>query len=343
MLLTNGISRSALPSPWRNAARAASLALFSIGLVLASTATAGAQAGEPRFALNASGAGVTCDAPSEPTECNAGLGAAFTLSLEVLDPPAAGYIALQTLLYLDGLPWTPASVEEENVWPDNQLPIRSPQSPDTGTVAVGHGGLTGLTEPFPLSHYEGSVVDLRVSCSTSPQTFDPAIIAENPAVSPIGTTLALQVDSMVPAPTIGTADLDLNQEGLTREVPVSRILTIKCGGQSAPESDGVPGFDEGAFPDQAPATLTPVGGTRPPGEPTAPAGDDETAAATDGNRTTRTPGPDVTANDDGDDGGVPWAIIGVVIGAVAVAAAGGAYLWYLRRSRGSGGPPPAAT
>ena len=342
MSLMTGVSGPTRGSLWWKAARAVALALCGVGLVLAATATADAQAGEPRFALNASGAGVDCDAPSEPTECNVGLGAAFTLSLEVLDPPAAGYIAVQTQLYLDGLPWTPASAEEENVWPDNQLPVRSPQEPVSGTVAVSHGGLTGLTEPFPLSNYQGSVVELRASCSTSPQTFDPAIIAHNPAVAPIGTTLSLQDSSLVPAPTIGTADLDLNQDGSTLEVPVGYILTIKCGGQSAPESDGVPGFDEGDFPDQAPATLTPVGGTRPPDQQTTPGDDDQTPGATDGNGATRTPLPGVNGEDEDDDGGPPWAIIGVVIGAVAVAAAGGAYLWYLRRSRGSGGSPPAA-
>jgi len=318
---------------WRPALRAVGVGLFGLGLALASIATTGAQAGDPRFALTAGGSSVTCDAPSEPTECTVGLGAAFTLSIDLLDPPAAGYIVLQTLTYLDGLPWTPASVEEENVWPDNQLPLRSPLLPEPGVVGVAHGGLTGLSEPFPVSHYEGSVVELSMSCSTEPDTFHPAIIAHNPAVSPIGTSLNLPDSSMIPAPTIGTADLDLNEDGFTREVPVSYILAIKCGGASAPEGEGVPGFQEGNFPDQAPATLTPVGGTRPPGQQRTP-GEGETPGATAGDETPSTPGPAIGGDNDGDDGGgAPWAIIGVVIGAVAVAGAGGAYLWYLRRSR----------
>lgn len=51
-----------------------------------------------RMALNASGLGVTCDAPSEPTACTVPLGGFFTLSVEVVQPPPGGYVGIQTFI-----------------------------------------------------------------------------------------------------------------------------------------------------------------------------------------------------------------------------------------------------
>lgn len=313
------------------------LALLVAMAALAPTPSARAQAGPTRFALNASGAGVTCDAPSEPTECDVGLGASFKLQVDLLDPPASGYVALQTQIYLDGLAWLPADPLVENVWPDNNLPVRSPNPVEQGTAALGYGGLTATTPPFPFSHYAGPVVEIDVSCPATAQTFNPALLAFDESVSPNGSEVNIDENTIVGSPAIGTAELDLVALGHTQTLPIADIMTIRCGGASAPPGDDIPGFEVGAV-FQPPPTGTSNEGTQPgttPGAATAPAEKQTPAAGTTPASGTVVPGGGgpTGGEEDNGGGGPPWAIVGVVIGAVAVAAAGGGYFWYLRRSR----------
>jgi hypothetical protein len=308
----------------------APLVLIVGALAFGWTSSAHAQAGEMRFSLNAAGASVTCDAPSEPSECEVGLGAAFTLSIDLRDPPAAGYIAMQTQIYLDGMTWTPATTAEESVWPDNNLPLRSPDPPEVGVFAVSYGGLTATTEPFPISHYEGPMVEMHLSCSEEPQTFDPALTAYDVNAATSGSAISLEDQTTVPSPTNGTAELDLRGVG-AETVPIADILAIRCGGTSAPPGDDIPGYDPEGTIDGAPPEDTPDI-TEPTDDGTTPG---RTPGGTGGPSADATPTPGASVNGDDDGGGAPWAVIGVVIGAVVVAAAGGAYVWYLRRSRSS--------
>lgn len=300
-------------------------AFATFAVLLGSAGEIGAQAG-PHMSLNARGTGVSCDAPVDPSKCDVPAGGAFTLAVEVVAPPPDGYIAMQSEVYVNGFTWTPASVEDENVWPDNQLPVRSPAVPADGTTVIIHGGLTSLTPPFTPSHHEGAVVELDLVCPQQPQTGDVALIAYGPD-SQLGASFSLPDETLIVNEPVGSAELDIDANGAPLRVPLAYVLVIRCG-----EASGAPPVTPGqSLPGYAPSQsgATPGATTGPGTTGTTPT--DGTPGTGGPSAATATPSGGAGGEDDG--GGAPWAIIGVVIGVVAVAAAGGGYLWYLRRSR----------
>lgn len=93
----------------RQAGKVRLLVLGGALVALVSLMAWGQAAGQPahaeetgvRMAFNANGLGVTCDAPSEPTECTVPLGGFFTLQVEAIEPPEGGYIGIQTFINYD--------------------------------------------------------------------------------------------------------------------------------------------------------------------------------------------------------------------------------------------------
>ncbi len=94
-----GISRQAKPGH-AIALSIPLIAIVAVALVLGWGHASGqsAHADGPRMALNAGGTGVSCDDPSEPTECTVPLAGFFTLSVAAVEPPAGGYIGFQTFI-----------------------------------------------------------------------------------------------------------------------------------------------------------------------------------------------------------------------------------------------------
>jgi hypothetical protein len=234
--------------------RTVAFALLTTLVALAAWLVAGSAAvhavGEPRMALNARGDGVTCDS-AEPQKCTVPLGGNFTLAVEFLEPPAEGYIAVSTQLSLGGLTYLPGSVEAENVWPDNQLPVRAPTPP--GQI-VAHGGLTGLTAPFPVSRHEGSIVELTLQCSPDPDTFTADLITLS-GDSPLGASYALPSQETIPAKESGSIELDLNEDGTPEPVPTADSLDINCEDVPPTPTPG-PGDGDGTPSDGAAPTAT---------------------------------------------------------------------------------------
>ena len=111
----------------------------AVALFVAVSSWTQADGSGPRMALNLAGDEVSCDAPSEPTSCSVPPGSTFTLSVDVIQPPEPGYVALQTDLYYGGLLYQPQSVEDEFVWPDGALPLRAPADPFGIEGLVSHG------------------------------------------------------------------------------------------------------------------------------------------------------------------------------------------------------------
>ena len=185
--------------------------LVAFGLALTSGHTAADGPG-PRLALNASGTGVSCDAPSEPTECTVPLEGFFTLAAEVIEAPTAGYIAVQSFIDYGSDFYDPSLAEDEfgpgtcgNVLDDSNdgfpdrldtdcvpapLTYHSTGDPgeeivwpdlgpsevafrgETAAAMVSHSGLSGLTPPLTVSTYVGPVVELVMSCSAEESTSD---------------------------------------------------------------------------------------------------------------------------------------------------------------------------
>jgi hypothetical protein len=205
-----------------------------------------------RLVLNARGDGVSCDDPAEPTECTVPLAGAFTLAVDLLEPPDDGYITIATTVSFPGLTWTPAATADETVWPDGAFPIRSPEAPGFNTQVLAHGDLTATSPPLPVSHYEGSVVAITLNCTAEDDSFEVALVNYDPAAAPLGSQVTLpDADgTIVSGKTVGERDVDLNNEGIPQTVPVTDLLTINC--EEVPPTP-TPTTGEGEAP-----TATPV-------------------------------------------------------------------------------------
>lgn len=204
------------------------LALALLALAWGMSGPAEADGPGTRFTLNARGDGVTCDEPSEPTECAVPLASVFTLAVELFDPPDGGYVGLATQVAFPGLTWVPAATADENTWPDNGLPLRSPETPQFNTQVLAHGGLTGTSQPFPVSDHEGSVVEFKLTCTAETESFEIAVINWNESVTPVGASLTLADGTIVASKPAGERDLDLSGDGIVSTVPVTDVLEINC-------------------------------------------------------------------------------------------------------------------
>ncbi len=153
--------------------------------------------------------GGDCDDAIRPTSCDVSLGSTFTLSVDGIAVPSAGYILMQTFIEFGAdLVYKPAdTLAEEVIWPGCNGPILSPLS----TTTVGHGCLTGATEPLPASNYRGNLVELSFTCPTTPISHDLRLLPfEGPVAATFGSLFVLPNSARV--------------------VPVLSGLTVNCTG-----------------------------------------------------------------------------------------------------------------
>lgn len=161
------------------------------------------------MALQITGAGVWCDAPAAPASCTVPVGQDFTLTVDVLHAPADGYVGMQTLIdYGADITYVPGPVAGELVWPDLAAGLALRATPGPGFVA--HAGLTGLVPPFPTSTFEGTVVQLQMTCSAEGSESTVELLPlDNPVHGPLG---AMFIDP----------------DGVTNIVPAVDQIAVQC-------------------------------------------------------------------------------------------------------------------
>ena len=177
---------------------AVALVLVGAGAFMARLDGASAAGGGPEIRLTANG----CTA-----ECTFATGESFTLAVEVVTAPAAGYVGAQSfidyggnLIYdIDG-----QLAADEIVWADcaPAIALRSQVTPES----ISHSCLSGLVPPLPASTFVGNIVELSLTCSSASST-----------------TTILLVASGVPAPTAFVLE-DL----VTQVTPKVSNLTVTC-------------------------------------------------------------------------------------------------------------------
>ena len=193
------------------------------------------------MALSASGTDVTCEAG----KCNVPAGGDFTVSVVTADAPEGGYLGLQTLVYFGSLTYNEAAeAEDEILWPENILPLRTSWS-----NWVGHGGASDITAPFDdISEYEGTLVQLSMTCSSDVAEFPLALLAFS-AGNPQGSVYSVPDEAgtesiIVPTTTIGEV-LDEELEASLAVPPhaLADLITINCSEEDEDDGDGA---DDGA-------------------------------------------------------------------------------------------------
>jgi hypothetical protein len=219
-----GMARGAL------AVAGAFLALLALSLL---GGPAAAQTPSGAMALDATGDGVECSGAT----CTVPLGGDFALEVIASEPPADGYIGIQTQVSFAGLAYNAtATAEEEILWPDNVLPLRDPAAPTGAETQVTHGGVSNLTPPYTPSSYDGILVSLSMTCTDAQQTI-PVNLVPYTKAQPGATAYSAFVS---------------DKELVT--VPASDSLTINCGEPPEPPTP-VDGTDE---PPDDDGTATPV-------------------------------------------------------------------------------------
>jgi hypothetical protein len=193
------------------------------------------------MSLSASGDGVECSGGS----CDVPLGGDFTLEVVASDPPADGYVGMQTQVNFAGLTYNPTDDPADEIpWPDNILPLRDPAQATGAETQVVHGGVSNLTPPYTPSTYDGVIVALSLTCTDAFATFTPALLPYAKAQ---------------PAASAYTAFVS-DEELVT--VPTSDTLTINCGEAPTtepPDGDETPGPDDDETPTAAPEALPGTG------------------------------------------------------------------------------------
>jgi hypothetical protein len=187
-------------------ALAVALMLFSFG---SSSDDAQAAGGGPQMALNVKGG--DCDLPSVPTKCDVGAGQSFTLSVDVVAKPAAGYILAQTFIDygVTGLTYKKDTAANEIVWPD--CADATALNGQTGPGFMNHGCLTGLLPPQPKSNFIGNIVEVTMNCPPLPASSH---------------TIDLLAAGPLPAGTDGA--LFVEPDGVTQDVPKVGSLEVNC-------------------------------------------------------------------------------------------------------------------
>ena len=161
----------------------------------------------PEMILNIKGG--DCDDAIRPTSCNVRLGSTFTLSVDGIGVPAAGYILMQTFIdFGANLVYKPSEAPAEEIrWPDCNGAILSQLSATT----VSHGCLSGDSDPLPVSNYRGNLVELLFTCPPTATSDELQLL---PFEGPV-------------AETFGSLFIKPN---LTRVVPMLNALTVNCTG-----------------------------------------------------------------------------------------------------------------
>ena len=212
------------------------VAIAALVFILAQQLSATASEAASTMSLEVSGNAVNCDAPDSPSECSVEGGEEFTVAVAVDNIPAesSGYIGFQSLLYYGELTYNPnADIANEIVWPDSALPLRSPDNPGGLEGIIGHASVTSQTPPLEVSTYVGNVMQLRLVCSETQESFQLVLIGYDSAELPLGSGFRLsEADGgmTVAAKVRGQAVLvlDGNPETDAQTVDVAATVQINC-------------------------------------------------------------------------------------------------------------------
>ena len=187
---------------------------------------AGIQTGLVRMYLTVTDPDGLCGARAKPLTCDIPAGSSFRLAIVLHGVPAEGYVAVQTHVFIDRLRYDPtALVAHEIVWPDSLLPLRDESVPGY----LSHGGLTSLTPPFPVSRYQGVLVELDMACPPTSSTHRVSLLAYDPPSNALGSSLSLETNLETVSPvTIGRLDLDPLGHGDSLPTLIAHTLEINC-------------------------------------------------------------------------------------------------------------------
>lgn len=229
---------SGFPRPALLTAVPVAVAIAALLFILAQQLSATASEAASTMTLEVSGEAVSCDAPDSPSKCSVEGGEEFTVAVAVDNLPAdaSGYIGFQSLLYYGAITYNPnPDVENEVVWPDSALPLRSPNNPGGLEGIVGHASVTSQTPPLEVSTYVGNVMQLRLVCSETQESFQLVLIGYDPEEQPLGSGFRLsEADGgvTVAAKVRGQAVLDLDGDPSTDAQTVDAAATVKinCSG-----------------------------------------------------------------------------------------------------------------
>jgi len=163
---------------------------------------------DAEMVLEVKSGSVACATPA-PGEVCVPLDGDFTLSVDIIDAPDAGYnLAQSWVKFGDNLIFNPGTPATEIVWANclDAVAVRILTNPGH----VGHGCLTGLLPPLPVSTYTGNYVDLSMTCSDSGSTQEIEIL-------------------LVGTPPAGTSGSLFKDPGNNDVVPKPDTMTLNCG------------------------------------------------------------------------------------------------------------------
>lgn len=188
-----------------------------------------------RMSLVATTDSGTCEGPV----CEVPTGAAFDVTVMLANNPTTGYVAMGTAIFYDHLGYEPSAVyEDEILWPDVRLPLRSPVR--SGQAWIAHGGLSSGSPPFPVSYYVGQLVKIRLRCPEAPGPLPVLLVAYTDEFNAftLGAGLGYATTQGQSGPVIYPAqwresrdvDLDLNGRlgGWELGLLIADDLTIDC-------------------------------------------------------------------------------------------------------------------
>ncbi len=299
--------------------------------------TSRAQDGGAGMSLGAEG--VSCN----QSGCRVAPKSPFILTVNASPPPDADIAGFGTEVVFGGLTWLrrPGCQDEVQVVLADGRPVAICQSAEGPVGQARHAVVTAVQAPplpavEPLSDGD-TLMELDVECPAE-GTYTAVLTAasggeEEPA--PFGAFYA-ETDTTPVIVDATMMDVDLDGDTSPQRVPVADTLKITCAA-GAPTSSLPPPGDGGATtPAQtAGPTLEPDAATA--AAATSAAQTAEATALSDADATATAAAATDADGEDDDDGGVnPF--VWVIIGVVAVAAAGGlgflGWRWYQRRGQG---------
>ena len=144
-------------------------------------------------------AGGTCEA----SKCQVAASGAFTLRISVVEELAGGYIGIQTeldyaQLVANGGNYKPGVVADESTWPQSAFPLRSPGMPTGLEGLINHADATGVVPPFPISHHEGSIIELAFNCGPSGSNVFTLVPLHDRTMAPFFRELGFREEPLLP-------------------------------------------------------------------------------------------------------------------------------------------------
>ena len=314
--------------------------LVALGAVLALAAFAWQQAapdvaraqGAPSMALDLTGTGVSCTGH----DCTVPPSGHFRAAAATNPAPAAGYIAVQIHIFYQGLTYLPGTAEEENTWPDNKLPVRSPNEPTGHEGYVALGGLASATPPFTVSTFQGELAAINMSCPAG-GTYVLALLSYSEQ-DLLGSAYNLQDTTTVPAAPQRLLNADTDADTVAQAAPVADWKNVNCGPATGSDVGGtvtLEPYPTGTI--RAPATAVGAELTPPATSASGTAGNGTGTARARATARPTAVGGGTAANGGGL--GAGWIVLIVILVIAAVGGAGYGGWWYWQQRQAGAEPP----